>query len=41
MLAAIASTAPTSKPANPDPVVFHQAAPAGKLDVYIETYVTG
>lgn len=41
MLAAIANSAPTSQPAIPDQVVSHQGAPARKLDVYIETYVTG
>jgi hypothetical protein len=41
MLAAFANSAPTSKLINPDPAVSHEAAQAGKLDVYIETYVTG
>jgi hypothetical protein len=41
MLAAIANYPPTDKPATPEPAVSHQAARSGKLDVYIETYVTG
>lgn len=41
LLAALANSAPSGRPAGPEPVVSDQAARARKLDVYIETYVTG